>query len=143
MSAIYLLHVLCFSMFLIDDKIFFLTISLLCMNKVKHAQQVFERYVENWSRHQHQSMEVLDTPLLNYLRAVQLSIQVKSLPLFRRVSEQYRSELVDRDSDLQKYITGIAEVHFGVKRQDNGLSGMLGSLMQSFFGGSSSNKNNK
>lgn len=74
------------------------------------------------------------TPLTNFIKLLFVAIDHKNQALYQYLLQQYQPVL-KRDANLKRFLDQIAQVYFGIKQQQSGLDGMLGSLMSSLFGG--------
>jgi len=71
-------------------------------------------------------------PLVNFLRFLLLTLERdNTYPLFQRLTQVYAPSLA-RDPDFQKSLDKIAEVFYNVKKQPQGLSGIM-NMVSSMF----------
>lgn len=95
----------------------------MCLSDLKNANLVFENF-------QKQNPNLPQTPLINFIRFLLLTLERDALPLFRSLRQTYKPSL-DRDPTFQQYLDRIATVFYNVKSSGGFLESMLGSLLGS------------
>lgn len=74
--------------------------------------------------------ELPDTPLLQFIKFLLLTLERDALPLFRMLKQEYKSSL-DRDPSYDEYLNEIGERFYNLQRR-NGMQGILGDFMKMF-----------
>lgn len=72
--------------------------------------------------------ELPDTPLLQFIKFLLLTLERDALPLFRMLKQEYKSSL-DRDPSYDEYLNEIGERFYNLQRR-NGMQGILGDFMK-------------
>lgn len=71
-----------------------------------------------------------DTPLVQFIKYLLLTLERDAMPLLHSLRESYKDQ-IGRDSTLVEYLDTIAEKFYGVQHK-NGLQRMLGDFMKMF-----------
>jgi len=102
------------------------TLQYLCLSNLKDANEVFRFFKQKHPN--------LDTPLMNFIRFVLLTLERDALPLFAMLRDKYKQSL-SRDPDFDKYLDHIAFVFFGIKNNKNeqGFGGMINNLLKAMW----------
>jgi len=96
----------------------------LCLSNLRDANIIFENFVKL-------SVSLPQTPLINFLRFLLLTLERDAYPLFDNLRQKYKPTL-DRDPSFQQYLDHIAFSFFGVKIAS---SNFLADFMKSFLSG--------
>jgi len=96
----------------------------LCLANLKDANIVFENFLK-------QQPSFPETPLINFLRFLLITLQRDAYPLFEKLRQKYRPS-IDRDPSFQQYLNHIALVFFKV-RPSGGMNS-FGDLIKSMLG---------
>lgn len=93
----------------------------LCLQDLSGASKLYHE-VTSWP-------STPQTPLLNFLKFLILTLQRDALPLFQMLKMKYKPSL-ERDSSFNEYLDAIGQVFYGLKPQ--GVSGFLGMIKSMF-----------
>jgi len=99
----------------------------LCLGNLKDAKIIFKMFLEN--------TKYPNTPLINYLKFLLMTLERDAFPLFQKLREKYKASL-EREASFQQYLDEIALKFYNQKTQvggGGGFGGMLGELMKGFF----------
>jgi len=108
-------------------------LQFLCLQKVMMANTTFTGYTTNHPgicRKSHPFKQ----PLLNFIAFLLLSLEKGSVEQFSLLCEQYKLS-IRRDPIYSTYLDKIGQLFFGLPPpQRSSMDGMIGNLMDSFFG---------